>query len=55
MATEGPLELRISMGFWSTGVPKPFSEFLDSVEAELQAAPLVSGEHAVLRTVAPQR
>ena len=55
MAAEGPLELRISMGFWSTGVPKPFSEFLDSVEAELPTAPLVSGEHAVLRTVAPQR
>jgi GGDEF domain-containing protein len=55
VVTEGSLELRISMGFWPTEGPKPFSEFLDSVEAGLRAAPLVSEEHAVPRTVAPQR
>jgi len=44
-ATEGPLELRISMGFWSTEETKRFSEFLDSVEAGLRESPLISEEH----------
>jgi len=50
----GPLELRISMGFWSPEAPKAFSEFLDSIEAGLRPAPLVSGEEPALRNSAPQ-
>jgi two-component system cell cycle response regulator len=40
----GPLELRISMGFWSSSHTDGFSEFLDSVEAGLRGAPELSGE-----------
>jgi len=50
----GPLELRISMGFWSPEAPKAFSEFLDSIEAGLRPAPLVSGEEPALPNSAPQ-
>jgi diguanylate cyclase (GGDEF)-like protein len=51
----GPLELRMSMGFWSPKDAKVFSEFLDSVEAGLRTAPVFSGEEPALRKSAPQR
>lgn len=55
IARGGSLELRISMGFWSTGSPQPFCEFLDSVEAGMRSMPLASEKHAELKPVAPRR
>jgi two-component system cell cycle response regulator len=45
----GPLELRISVGFWSSSRTDGFSEFLDSVEAGLRGAPASSGEQPAPR------
>ena len=35
----GPLQLRMSVGFWSSNEGTTFSEFLDSVESGLRASP----------------
>ena len=44
-ASFGPLQLRISVGFWGAHDPRSFPEFLDSVEAELrQVTPAVLDE-----------
>jgi two-component system, cell cycle response regulator len=51
----GPLELRISVGFWSPKDAKTFSEFLDSVEAGLRTAPVFSGKEPALRNSASRR
>lgn len=51
----GSLALGISTGFWSTRSPKPFFEFLDSVEEGLRAMPLTCEGHSGMRTVAPRR
>jgi two-component system cell cycle response regulator len=51
----GPLELRISMGFWSPKDAKGFSEFLESVEAGLSTAPLLSRKEPALRNSASRR
>ena len=45
----GPLELRMSARFWSPKEDIPFSEFLDSVEAELRLPPLQCAEETVSR------
>jgi diguanylate cyclase (GGDEF)-like protein len=48
----GPLELRMSARFWSPKEAITFSEFLDSVEAELRFAPApYAGETASRQTV----
>lgn len=51
----GPLELRMSMGFWSPKDAKVFSEFLDSVEAGLRTAPVLPGKEPALHNSAPHR
>ena len=52
MGAGGPLELRTSMGFWSPKDANAFSEFLESVEADLRTAPVLSGELSALRNSA---
>jgi len=45
-----PLELRISVGFWSAQDPRSFPELLDSVEAELRQAAPLGEEHLATKT-----
>jgi diguanylate cyclase (GGDEF)-like protein len=45
----GPLDLRISVGFWSPQDPRYFPEFLDAVEAGLRNDPGALEAHAVLQ------
>jgi diguanylate cyclase (GGDEF)-like protein len=40
----GPLEIRISAGFWSPKDARSFSEFLDAVEKGLRLPPVVPGQ-----------
>jgi diguanylate cyclase (GGDEF)-like protein len=49
MGPWGPLELRICARFWSPKEPLTFSEFLDSVEAGLRAAPVLPLEDPARR------
>ena len=39
----GPLDMRMSVGFWSSNEGTTFSEFLDSVESGLRASPGLAG------------
>lgn len=43
MGPGGPLELRMSVGFWKVGDNNWFPEFLDSVEARLRSTAAVGG------------
>jgi diguanylate cyclase (GGDEF)-like protein len=45
----GPLELRMSVGFWSAGENSSFAEFLDRVEGGLRQAQPASGVEMALR------
>jgi hypothetical protein len=45
----GPLDLRISVGFWSPQDTRYFPEFLDAVEAGLRNDPGAMEAHAVLQ------
>jgi diguanylate cyclase (GGDEF)-like protein len=45
----GPLELRISAGFWSTGESTAFAKFLDKVEGGLRQAEPAAGVEEMLR------
>jgi diguanylate cyclase (GGDEF)-like protein len=42
-----PLNFRISIGFWTTPDERTFAEFLDTVEAELRAAPVIADAASV--------
>jgi diguanylate cyclase (GGDEF)-like protein len=42
-----PLDLRISIGFWTAPDQRTFAEFLDSVEANLRSAPLLGDPRGV--------
>jgi diguanylate cyclase (GGDEF)-like protein len=51
----GPLQLRISMGLWSPLETQPFCDFLETVEAELRTAPLLSRAEPAPCNSAPRR
>jgi diguanylate cyclase (GGDEF)-like protein len=52
MGPWGPLELRMTVRFWSPKEAMVFSEFLDSVEAELRVLPVLpAGETAACQTI----
>jgi two-component system, cell cycle response regulator len=51
----GPLQLRISMGLWKPQEPQAFCDFLDTVEAGLRTAPLLSREAPAPRNSVPRR
>jgi len=53
MATEGPLECAISMGFWSTGC-ETVLRISGLVEANAGGAAVSGGARCLLRTVAPR-
>ena len=55
MGAGGPLELRISMGFWSPNEANSFPEFLDAVEAGLRTAPLPSEAAPAARNYAQRK
>jgi hypothetical protein len=47
----GPLEMRISVGYWSPKDSRTFSEFLDAVETGLRTAPPAIEAQTAMRGV----